>query len=238
MRTDPPSEAERAALLAQHAHRHPMPARIPVTGDRGERISLSVLVGNPSGACRPAPGVRPAPVWADMIAALYVRGKHAPSQDDLVADCLLWPDLHTLNAWRERWPAIARDVARAAIQKYGGNCMDAVAPEALAPKPITDALAADLRAVYRVLRPPRAVYHVAIAPPSLESYNLFADSTAKADADHWALLREFAALQTSAIDGAESIALAIERFPGIAISIAQASLDLAGAAEDARMGEW
>lgn len=242
-----PTAAELEQLRAQNAFRHPRSARIPVLGDHGARISLTIVIGNPTGACRLPAGSRPpSPVWRTIVDGILAGRLETGGISDLIAaDCLLWPDAATFNAWRDRWPALPSDVALAALKKVGGAMRVIVEPSVIdAPsEPVAAALAAHPRAVWRKLEPTGARYDAVIDTPDSVKYDAVRDAFDTPGADSIELSRSFAEAQLVACFNAATKepvrpSEIFDRHPGLAVLVAVHAQRLCGAYGEVQLGEW
>jgi hypothetical protein len=241
-----PSQADFDAIAATQPHRHPEKAAITVPGDGGVLVRLPFILGNPSGASRLQSGARPSPAWSTTVAVLF---KAAPDSstlsDQLVQDCILWPDRATWATWADRWPGLAVSVFNAARQKFGGALDNLEEPGFDEPPPerIFEMLSQHPRAIWRRLRVRQETALLVIEPPSAIGWRLFRDAMQKRDADHWKLVCELAeasVLATAKEDGAGAQASAelIERWPGMAVAVVTLISQLAGTAAETELGEW
>jgi hypothetical protein len=241
-----PSDEELAAMLAQHAHRFPVRASIPVLGDAGERMRLPLLLGVPSGACRMPAGSRSSPVWKTIVSSILEGSfKAAVIAEHLANDCVLWPDQRICAEWRERWPAIPNDIALAVLRLVGAEVAALGEPSPLEepPKAIEEVLLEHPRAVWRHMRPRDEAYEVVIECPDAVRYDAFSDAIGRADADAMALCREFAEAQVMAcVSKASStpvpLGKAFDPHPGLVILVASQARRLGGAQAEVRLGEW
>lgn len=233
-----PSPDERARLLAEHAHRFPAPVRIPVTGDRGQRQNLSFLLVNPTGALRAYDG-KPSPAFSKIIGVFCLGKRDEGDNDELVRDCLLWPEPRQFTAARNRWPGIAVSLAQDAAKKMGLTCdVVEVADDAL-PESIAAALASHPRAVARQFKLAGAAKPVTVAIniPERIQYDAHTEAINERGADRPKLLREFADGMLVAADGATPAEFC-DRWPGAMILACNVSVNLAGASGASTLGEW
>lgn len=237
-----PADDERRSLLAEHAHRFPVPCRIPVRGDHGTPVNLTFLLGNPTGALRAPPGAV-SPAFAQIIGAVTLGKTDEGDDDELVRDCVLWPDPRQLAAARGRWPGIVAELSKQIARKIGlsESPTDVRRGEDL-PASIDEALAGHPSAVVRRLmlpsdRPKPERVLVAIDTPDRLRYDAFSDAINERGADRVKLVREFADGMILAVDGMAPGALC-DRWPGAMLLCVGVALKLAGSAGAAAMGEW
>lgn len=236
-----PTPAEREALLLQHAHRFPVAVSVPVRGDAGT-IRLPFLVGNPAGSLRPIPPRAPLSFYK-LIGAVTL-GRDEGDDDELVRDCVLWPEPAKVTAARNQWPGIVSELSRLIAGKLGLRG----APEEVfpfgedIPPPIAEALGAHPRATIRQFAPPGAdgkpvEFMLAIDAPSRPAHDAFSEAMQAKDADRVALVRQFADGVAVGSSG-PPIAEVFDRWPGVMLLCVGVALKMAGAAGESRLGEW
>lgn len=239
-----PSGDDLAQLLALHAHRYPQPAHLTVIGDGGEKQRLPLILGNPTGACVMPDGEKVSPAWNTIVrSAIQQRRESGGIGEQLIKDCLLWPDRRTWATWHQRWPGIAANVLESIGKKVGQAPVSATwTEEEEPPATIAAALASRPHAVWRRIAPHGVEIHLAIDPPDGATWRLFESATAKTDADAWERVRELVEARVPAVartDG-KSIALTemLARWPGAAISITGEILSLVGNNVEVELGEF
>ncbi len=240
-----PTEAELQGLLAEHVHRFPEKARFTVVGDGGAEVTLPVLLGNPSGACKIPEGRVVSPAWGETVAATFkMRAGAETDTPALVADCVLWPPAPTWSEWTSRWAALPERVFPAIRRKTGAE-LDMLEDPKPGEKP-PDALAGMLQrtpaAVWRRLKPPGAEFFAAIIPPDPGLWRLFVDGMKKRDEKHAQLARDLATASLLAIVNANGEAVPsetlLDRWPGQALLVDLIVSHLAGLTADYALGEW
>lgn len=237
-----PAPDERAALLAEHAHRFPVPVPITVRGDGGAPVRLPFLLGNPTGSLR-APTGRVSPAFAQIIGSINL-GKDEGDDDELARDCVLFPSPAPITAARNRWPGLISEISKQIASKIGlGSTGAEVFAGEEMPAEIAAALEAHPRATCRRFTPPGADGRpvdllLVIDTPSRVTYDAFTDAMQARDADRVRLAREFAEGATVAVCGAPSAAAIFDRWPGVLVLAVGVAAKLAGAASESRLGEW
>lgn len=237
-----PPDAERAALLAQHAHRFPVPVPITVRGDRGEPVRLPFLLGNPTGILRPPPA-RVSPYLAQLIGAVNL-GRNEDDDDEAIRDCVLYPPPAQLIAARNRWPGLVADLCKQILAKIG---LQSAGAEVFAgedvPPEIAAALTSHPRAACHRFTPPGADGKpvdllVVIDTPGRVMHDAFNDAVTARDADRVKLARDFAEGVTVGVHGAASASDVFDRWPGVMLLVVGRAAKLAASVGSARLGEW
>lgn len=235
------TDAEVQALRATHAHRFPQTASLTVPGDRGAQVRLSLVVGNPTGACKMPPGEKVRSAWNDLVAAgLKMTGDLA---ERVATDCLLWPDAATWATWCARWPALPSRLAATVIApKVGGVALNEPETDEAPPAALADVLAKNPAAQWYRANRDGEHFALVIAPPDPVRWRFYEEAREKKGAAVWALLRELAEAQVLACvqlpDGApRDVVTLYERWPGFAFFVVAVVSYLAGGAADAELGE-
>jgi hypothetical protein len=238
-----PTEAELAALLAEHAHRFPEKARFTVA-DGDADVKLPVLLGNPSGACK-MPGSLVSPAWDATAAATFkMRPDSEAVTEQLVADCVLWPNGETWLIWVQRWPALPEVVHAAVRQKTGARVAMLVEPKPgeTCPDALVPALARVHGAVWRHLKPPGGEFTAAISPPDSGAWRMFGDAMKRRDAEHAQLARDLAESCLLATVGSDGLVVKaadiFDRWPGMVLLVGLIVAHLAGLTASYELGEW
>lgn len=240
----PPSAAELAALLSAQAHRYPSQASISVVGDRGVKLRLPLVLGNPSGACLMPEGEKTSPTWSKVARAAF-RGRAVDQQlaADFVRDCLLWPDKKTWAMWVKRWPGLVVNVNEALTKKMGQATIDVVSlddSEEPPPEPIAAALDKYPQAAWCRLVVSGATLQLALDPPDAGAWQAFDDATERPNADAWEQQRTFAAGRIRALVFEEPMAVdeAFRRWPSAALAVILQIAHLVGNASEITLGEF
>lgn len=231
------------ARLRADGGRWPNKFFIVETGDDGAPVKVPVVLGNPTGTCVLEDQRLASPAWANIVAATY--GQRAePDDGELVRDCLLWPPPGAWAQLVDRWPALPQSVTKLIRSKLGWKLDDFVeAPHDYeAPPELVAARARHPRAVLRValigVGERRERVGVVVNAPSSASWRIFLAAVRKKDADHWAIVREYAEAVIVAVDGAPSPGALLSRWPGLALTVGWTASGLAGVGADVEMGEW
>jgi hypothetical protein len=237
-----PSPDEQRKLIGEHAHRFPLPVRIPVRGDNGAPVSLSFLLGNPTGSQR-APSGPVSPAFAQIVGAVTLGKSDEGDDDELIRDCILFPSLGEFRTARNRWPGIVSDLSRQIATKMGLTAapVEAFAGEEL-PESIAPVATSNARAVVRRFSPPgdggrpHPILLVIDTPDRLR-HDAFSEAVNARGADRPALVREFAAGLVLATSAGAAMDV-FDRWPGVMVLAVGVALKLAGAAGTAALGEW
>lgn len=233
----PPGEGELEALQQQHAHRYPRPIRATVTGDNDKPVTLQLLIGLPTGALPPLPGVVASPAWGDAIASAFkVREHSADVDDELVIDCILWPPAATFAQWLMRWPGITTPLL-GVVRRHAGADLGQISKPTIKPPPlIATALGADARASWRRFSPPGEVLDLAILPASRTAWSGTIDALRARDANVPKLCRQTAesviAVCVSTTRGPVPRGEALDRWPGLGVLALLVCSELAGVAAE------
>jgi hypothetical protein len=242
MKTAPPTAEERAALLAQHAHRFPQMLIKKVIGDGGEPVALPFVIGNPSGACRAPEGTKTTSTWSDFVGATLRGGRLDGAAEKLAEDCVLWPGKETRAEWFARWPALKGGVGDAVCDKIGADAsILQELKEAERPPSISAILATHPQACCRALRGRGGNIALAIGAPSAPTWRLLQDEIKKPDSDAWQIVRD---ASTDLVLGAAQLddkpvlpGLVFDRLPGLVSLVYFTVAKLAGAAAEYELGE-
>lgn len=237
-----PTAEEISAVIAAHPHRFPEVVHLTVVGDRGARVRLPFIVGNPTGS---GPLPKPLPVWRDFVAAVLKREEFPGGAEAAVNDCLLWPSALTWSEWSDRWPALAGQLWRAAKQKCGADIDQVIEPDYADPKLHADvqaALAQFPRASLRRFESHSAKVLFLIDPPAPVVWRIFMDSMKAPGGDTWKYAREMAQACTKFVfDEKKGAAVPFEQvvgeWPGFALMTCRTVAVLAGAAAEVELGE-
>jgi hypothetical protein len=242
--TKKPTDGELAALKAQHAHRFPIPARFTVTGDDDADVSLPVLLGNPSGACKMPLNAPVSSAWDATVAATFkMRPDSESSAAELAADCVLFPDAVTWQAWAARWPALPDVVMLAVRRKTASSLASLVEPARETPRPshVREALTANPGSVWRTVKPSGRAIDVVIAPPDAGLWQMFTDAMKKRDAKHGEIARDMALASMRAVFAEDSSPISadeiVSEWPGLSLLIGLTVSALAGLRADFELGE-
>jgi len=244
-----PSAAEIAALVAENAHRFPEKAMFQAPEGAGD-VSLPVLLGIPSGACKLPGGKFATSAWSDTIAVTFKMLKGADaSPEQLAADCILWPDAGTWGKWVERWPALPGRVVVALRRKLASSLeMIDEEPKGEMPEAVQAAIARMPSAVWRKLevdgpgRPSKPeFYDMVVAPPDAGVWRMFCAAMKVRGEAYASLARGLAesCVVVCVKDGAAVTAEALfDRYPGHVILVGLTAAHLAGISASFTMGEW
>lgn len=239
-----PTEEEMLALRAEHAHRFPASATFSVV-DRNTTVSLPVLLGNPSGACKMPIGKLASTAWGATVASTF---KMRPDADavtsELAADCVLSPNPEHWARWVQRWPALPERVQVAVRKKTGARldmllepAADEACPEKLAP-----VVERTEGAVWRRYHPTDTIeFALAIAPPSFAAWRLFVEAMKRRDGEHATLAREIAeACVVGVVDAngePTSKGDLLDRWCGAVLLVGLVASHLAGVTAEYELGE-
>lgn len=237
-----PTTEEIAAAIAANPYRYPEVVHLTVVGDRGARVRLPFIIGNPSGS---TPVVKPLPVWRDFVAAVLKRDEFPGGAEAGVSDCLLWPNAVTWSEWSDRWPALAGQLWRAAKTKCGADMDLIVEPDYDDPNLPVDvkaALAQFPRASLRRFESHSAKVLFLIDPPAPVVWRIFMDSMKVTGGDTWKHAREMAQVCTKFVfdeqtGGPVAFDKVIGEWPGFALMTCRTVAVLAGAAAEVELGE-
>jgi hypothetical protein len=246
MQTNPPTPEELAALEAEHAHRFPEKANVPVIGDGGVPVRLPFVLGLPTGSCKMPSGQKSTKAWSQAIGiTLKMVPDSSDATDALASDCVLWPPKAVWATWCDRWPGLPVSVLGLARKKCGASIESIEEPELdeEAPAAVLAELAQRPRASWRKIKLRGKEFGIAIDPPAAAKWELFVEaikgSTAK---DHWAMVRDLAtscAVAVGAKTGEEmTFADLLQRWPGIAVIIVAVVGQLVGASSSAELGNF
>lgn len=233
-----PSGADLDALLAEHGHRFPETARVPVVDDGDEDVLLPILLGSPSGACRMPEDEKPSKAWRNMLA-----GGADDINEQLARDCVLWPERATWNAWCVRWPLLADAVGTMVAHILADVQLSKPSIDDVAPPAIEKALTSKPHAVWRQLQVRGEKFLLVIAPPDAAAVELYHEAFNATGADRWKVALEAVNARVAACerdgDGqAMSIAEVVARWPGVAFPIVNEANRLAGARAEVLLGKW
>lgn len=240
-----PTDGELAALLSEHAHRYPEKARFTVVDGEND-VALPVLLGNPSGASKLPMGKTASPAWDTTAAATFkMRPDTEAVTEQLVADCVLWPDAATWASWTRRWPALPEIVQVAVRRKTGSSLamIEDFPDDAEKPEPIRHALERFHGSVVKRFKPTdKDVIDAVIMPPDAGLWRIFGDAMKKRGAGAGKLARDLAAACLTVAMRSDGSAVTaddlFDRWPGQALLVGLVVSHLAGITARFELGEW
>jgi hypothetical protein len=232
----PPPPDTLAVLLDQNAHRHPEKATVTVIGDGGASLVLPLLLGIPSGTNKDPAGAPPLPAWENLVAATMGARKATGVSAELVRDCLIYPTRGVLAGWEDRWPAIIDSLDGVVLEKIGAVESFLVEPRAgeKAPDAIASVVAASPTGTWRWITCGPERLPVVVVPPSKPHYDALKAALKRDGVECTALLDD---LIGACVKG-PGFAARVKQWPGIALPLEHLIVKMAGAAAEARLGEW
>jgi hypothetical protein len=241
-----PSDAELAALMAEHAHRRPEKGLLRVLGDGDQVVQLPIVVGNPSGACKMPRPEDATTAWDQLAAGTFnLRTDDDGLTEKIAADAVLWPPPATWAAWCQRWAALPNLVQGLVRRKVGAARAQLERPEVSTPRPpaVAALLERHAGAVWRRLLPQGAEpLDVVLTPPDSGVWRLFNTAFRKRDAKHGALLRDMVGASVLAALRADGSPMdpdeLFDRWPGFVLTLSLHVHELAGLLASADLGEW
>lgn len=238
MNIEPLDDATLASIRVAQAHRYPQTATLHPPGDRGVgTLAISIVIGNPSGACKMPAGMVTLPAWSQYVLAALSGTVEEDGLVELMArDCILWP--YDADEMLATWAAMSQSVVKVLFQKIGRYAIQDPKAAETPPPAIASYLEEHPRATWRWVRPARGgVFSLVVEPPRPDVYTIFSDSMRKSGTDHWGMIKEFVAGCVPFVDGDESLSALMGRWPGIAIALAKDIAMLGGIAAEAELGE-
>lgn len=233
----------RTQLRAEHAARYPELAVLPLSGDGGKAVRLPLILVNPKGSCAPLEGVKLEGSWPLIVGPSIGFGQMPPNlSDQIMRECVVWPDKTTLAKHATRWPDLPLDIANAVMKKMGATPGNIVRPadDEQPPAPIAAAMAANPRAAWRRVRVSKTEQlAIVIDPPSGAVWRL--SKTAFASPTAWKAMFELAHAcikGCATLEGEpRAVGEVFDRWPGIAALMMPAISALMGVAEEIELGE-
>lgn len=232
----PPPPELLAEILGTHAHRYPEKASIDVIGDGGVPLRLPLILGNPTG-CAPSPiGTPSFPAWENLVALTLGSVKRPGVTAEVVRDCLIYPSRGQLAEWEERWPALVDNLGDIVLEKFGASAkaIQLPIPGEEPPASTRPTLDATPAACWRWIAIGGARVAVVIVPPSKPHWDAFVSAVGREGTDLIALITELVATCCKG----DGIGVLLQRWPGLMLPLENAVVKMAGAAAQARLGEW
>lgn len=237
-------DATLATVRRTQAHRFPQVATLRPPAARGVgAVEIKIVLGNPSGACAMPAGATVSPAWSQYVFPALSSAPDPKGLADLLArDMVIWPNALVVDEMLSEWPALGQTIARLAASKIGRTLVSDPQPFEKPPEYVADALEARPRSTWRWVRPPKgAAASLVVDAPSAFSFQTFGDEMRDPAADHWRVVREFVAgcvpLVFDEHGHPTSLDAMIQRWPGLAISLAKEAAVLGGVGATAELGE-
>lgn len=233
----------RAELRSKYAHRYPEVSKEIVLG--GERLTL--VIGNPSGACELPDGEVPDPAWGDMLAALYTQEQDPSLGARMAQDLILWPPAAHVSAILDRWSQLPQQLLETLQKKIGMHSGAVEETDAATTSRLASVLNKSRYGFCRQLIVPDgfdaegarkySTFPIVIATPSSKQWRAWQTRMKEDGADHWEVCQKLARDMVTGIEGAPDLAAVIKRWPGVVVAIIRELTVAVGATIEVELGE-
>ncbi len=237
----PPTPEELASLRSLHAHRFPQAGSIRLPAANGGTVSIPLVIGLPSGACRMPSGAVVSPAWEQFVESAIKRSPEPDGfRETLAQDVVLYPSPGVLAQVLEEWPAAPVPIGTAVMKKIGREALEV--PTATEQPPASLAPLLIDRAVWRKVKASKAdEFAIVIVPPSSAAWSIFSDGIRRTGANSWKMSTEIVQACVPAVCRADGVAANLEevacRYPGLVLSIVGTIAMISGGAAEVELGE-